>query len=374
VLRLLTRRGMLSQTRWRDDPPLSPHPPPGGPGVDPPGGHVLVRVEQVALTSNVFTYGATGDAFGYWDFWPTGEPGWGSLPAWGTAQVLAGDVTGLPVGSRLAGLLPIASHALLQPEHITGTSLRDGAPHRRPLMAAYQHYQRLPGQPGPGGVLDEQLASLLRPLVVLAAVLADAVLDTTPAPATVVLTSASSRTARAVARELTNLAHVIGLTSPERVTEVQATGLYNQAMGYQQIDRLTNNAPPGPAVVVDLAGRADLRAHARAALADRSTLCLLVGATHGGGLLPGPEEEVFLAPERMRVRAKAWGPAALASHLEAAWQQHLPAARADVQVVHATTPAQVLDTYTEVLTGRCPLSHGHLITLPPTMTSATTTD
>jgi len=204
---------MLSKTRWRDDPPLSPHPPPGGPGVDPPGRHVLVRVEQVALTSNVFTYGATGDAFGYkgypdhgsdrstaarcggagqrhhkdvgqevtycrhpdspfgyWDFWPTGEPGWGCLPAWGTAQVLAGDVTGLPVGSRLAGLLPIASHALLQPEHITGTSLRDGAPHRRPLMAAYQHYQRLPGQPGPGGVLDEQLASLLRPLVVLAAV------------------------------------------------------------------------------------------------------------------------------------------------------------------------------------------------------------
>jgi len=64
---------MLSQTRWRDDPRLSPHPPPGGPGVDPPGRHVLVRVEQVALTSNVFTYGATGDAFGYWDFWPTGE-------------------------------------------------------------------------------------------------------------------------------------------------------------------------------------------------------------------------------------------------------------------------------------------------------------
>ncbi len=74
-------------------------------------------------------------------------------------------------------------------------------------MAAYQHYQRLPDQPGPAGVLDEQLASLLRPLVVLAAVLADAVLDTTPAPATVVLTSTSSRTARAVARELTNRAH-----------------------------------------------------------------------------------------------------------------------------------------------------------------------
>lgn len=324
-----------------------------------------MRVEQVALTSNVFTYGATGDALGYWDCWPTGEHGWGCLPAWGTARVLTGEVPGLPVGSRFAGLLPLASHALLQPERITGTSLRDGAPHRRALLPAYQHYQRLPAHPGPAGVLDEQLASLLRPLVVLAAVLVDAVLDTTPAPITVVLTSASSRTARAVARELTDRAHVIGLTSPARVAAVQATGLYDGVLGYQQIDRLAAVADPGPAVVVDLAGRGDVRAHARGALADRSTRCLLVGATHGGGLLPDPQEEVFLAPERIRTLAKAWGPDALASHLEAAWQQHLPAARTEVQVVHATSPTQVRDAYTDVLTGRCPLAHGHLLTLPP---------
>lgn len=109
-------------------------------------------------------------------------------------------------------------------------------------------------------------------------------------------------------------------------------------------------------------------------LSDRSTRCLLVGAIHGGGLLPGPQDEVFLAPERIRTLAKAWGPDALASHLEAAWQQHLPAARTEVQVVHATSPAQVRAAYTDVLTGRCPLAHGQLLTLPPTLTSATTTD
>ncbi len=72
------------------------------------------------------------------------------------------------VGDRLAGLLPLASHAVLQPARVSATSLRDGAEHRRALLAAYQHHQRLLAVPGPDDLRDEQLASLLRPLVVLA--------------------------------------------------------------------------------------------------------------------------------------------------------------------------------------------------------------
>lgn len=114
----------------------------------------------------------TGARLGYWHCWPTGLPDWGCLPAWGTARVLAGSTQGLPagmaVGDRLAGLLPLASHAVLQPARVSATSLRDGAEHRRALLAAYQHYQRLLAVPGPDDLRDEQLASLLRPLVVLA--------------------------------------------------------------------------------------------------------------------------------------------------------------------------------------------------------------
>ncbi len=357
MLTLLTRRDDLTGTHW------APH---GAPGPDLVHGQVLLRVEHLALTSNVFTYGATGDTLGYWDYWPTGEPGWGCLPAWGTARVLAGDVPDVPVGSRLAGLLPLASHAVLQPERVTPTSLRDGTPHRLSLPAAYQHYARLPADPSDDGLRDEQLASLLRPLVVLAAMLFDAVLDFEPAPATVVLTSASSRTARAVARELAGGPRSIGLTSTERVEEVTATGLYDDVLAYDDLDGLATVADHGPAVVVDLAGRADLRAQARAALRGRTVRTMTVGATHGdgGGLRPRHGEEAFLAPERMRLRAASWGPPGLAAHLDAAWQRQLPAARAQVQLVPAKTRADVEAAYAEVLAGRCALDHGHFLTLP----------
>jgi hypothetical protein len=232
----------------------------------------LLRVEHVALTRNVFTYGATGATLRYWEFWPVDEAGWGCLPAWGVARVIEGDVDGLPVGSRLAGLLPLGSHALLQPEAVTDAALRDGAPHRRGLMAVYQRYRRLPPDASPDQRREEQLGSLLRPLVVLAAVLGDAVLAADPAPTVAVLTSASSHTARAIARELGDGVAVVGLTSPARVDELAGTGRYAAVLGYPDIDGLAAAAPDGPggAVIVDLAGRSDLRRRARAALAGRS--------------------------------------------------------------------------------------------------------
>jgi len=29
------------------------------------------------VTANTVTYATTGDLLGYWDFFPTGDPGWG---------------------------------------------------------------------------------------------------------------------------------------------------------------------------------------------------------------------------------------------------------------------------------------------------------
>jgi hypothetical protein len=101
-----------------------------------PAGSVLVKVEAVALTANTFTYGLLGEQLGYWDFFPTARSGWGVLPAWGTGLVQDSAAPELPTGSRLSGLLPIASHCLLIPVQVTSSSLRDGSAHRRRLPPA----------------------------------------------------------------------------------------------------------------------------------------------------------------------------------------------------------------------------------------------
>jgi Protein of unknown function (DUF2855) len=51
-------------------------------------GQVRVRIERFALTSNNITYAAFGEAMSYWQFYPTGEEGWGSIPVWGFASVV----------------------------------------------------------------------------------------------------------------------------------------------------------------------------------------------------------------------------------------------------------------------------------------------
>ena len=45
-------------------------------------GEALLRVDRVGLTANNVTYGVLGEAFRYWEFFPT-EPGLGVVPLWG---------------------------------------------------------------------------------------------------------------------------------------------------------------------------------------------------------------------------------------------------------------------------------------------------
>ena len=52
-------------------------------------GQVRVRVDSFALTSNNITYAAFGDAMNYWQFYPTGQDGWGIGPVWDFGTVAA---------------------------------------------------------------------------------------------------------------------------------------------------------------------------------------------------------------------------------------------------------------------------------------------
>lgn len=361
ALTLLTRRDDLAELAWLDALP-------GGGGVptagDLPAGSVLLQVEAVALTANTLTYGLLGERLHYWDAFPVTRLGWGCLPAWGTAVVAASTLAELPVGERIAGLLPVATHCLLQPVRVTASSLRDGATHRRPLAAAYQHYERLPTR-RPAGARSpaEELGALLRPLFFLAFLLADDLRDADAQ--TVVVTSASSRTSKALAQQLSGSGiRVLGLTAPARVAAASTSGSYDAVLGYPDVAALPA-AVAGDVVVVDVAGDASLCLEVREALAGRVVRTVLVGATHrprdGALVADAADEVVFSAADRLRQRATEWGQERLRVRQEAAWASYVEATRGSVEVLTAHGRSEVAAAYREVLDGRCPPSHGHLL-------------
>ena len=86
---LHVNRGSHGTTRVTEAemPPLAP-------------GQVRLRVERFALTANTVTYATTGDLLGYWDFFPTGDPGWGCVPAMGWADVVESRHPDVSTGGR----------------------------------------------------------------------------------------------------------------------------------------------------------------------------------------------------------------------------------------------------------------------------------
>ena len=89
-------------------------------------GEALFRIDRVAVTTNNVTYAVMGDAMQYWNFFPTGVDGWGHMPAWGFADVIASKAEGVAVGERFYGYFPIASHIRMQPVRTAARGFYDG--------------------------------------------------------------------------------------------------------------------------------------------------------------------------------------------------------------------------------------------------------
>ena len=73
----------------------------------PCDGEILVAIDKFAMTANNVTYAASGDLFGYWQFYPTGEDPWGKVTVWGIAEVLESCAEG---DRRRRAALWILSH------------------------------------------------------------------------------------------------------------------------------------------------------------------------------------------------------------------------------------------------------------------------
>lgn len=323
---MLVRRDALDQLAINDT--LAP---------EPAEGEVLLEIEAIALTANTVTYGVVGATVGYWNFFPAPE-GWGVVPAWGFARVVASRCPEILVGERVYGFLPMATHLIAVPGKIGRGLFRDMAPHRQPMSAVYNQYRRL-GAELPATPAQEALRMLFEPLFLTSFLIEDALRRADfHGGDSVVLTSASSKTALGTAyvlRDRSPGVQRIGLTSAANRAFVEQTGLYDQVLGYDSIEQL---APAGSTVVIDLAGDAAVLDALYARLAGRIAQCLRVGVTHhdarSTAVVPlEPKPVWFFAPDAATTLIGEIGQDAFNLAVAAQWDGFVELAAGLVRVV-----------------------------------------
>jgi len=303
LTRLLTRKDALEQSRIDVQPEA----------LALADGQVWLAIERAALTTNNITYAAFGDSMSYWGFFPTGVDGWGHMPVWGFAEVMASRVDGIEPGERFYGYFPLASHIRMQPVRVTARGFYDGAAHRQALTSAYNQYARCSADP----VYSEEHADhqmLLRPLFITSFMLADFLSDNAYFGAKrLVVSSASSKTAFGTAFCLQdqNDVELVALTSPRNRGFVEGLGCYQRSVSYDELTTLDTDTPT---LYVDFSGDDDLRArvhhHFGAALVyDCFAGSAQKAAEHNPPPLPGPAPVFYFAPVQIRKRNADWGPA-----------------------------------------------------------------
>lgn len=332
------------------------------------GGAVRLAIESFSVTANNVTYAVAGDSFRYWDFFPAPE-GLGIVPMWGHARVIESGHPDIALGERIYGYLPMASHLDVLPGRVTPGGFMDTAAHRQPMSPVYNSYTRLAADPehDPAREAERMIfGPLFRTGFLIEYFLRGA--DWFGAEQLVV-TSASSKTAlglTSVARQTSPGVSRIGLTSKGNVGFVTATGLYDEVLAYDDLERL----PVLRSVSVDFAGNAELLAqlhhHFDAALVHSA----LVGMTHiearstmggGGAPLPGAKPALFFAPDHAVAFFKAHGPEDGGRLVAAAWHEFLKAADGTVAIERHAGLEAARTVFTAMVAGQIDPAKGIVI-------------
>ena len=333
-------------------------------------GQIRVRVDRFALTANNITYAAMGDLLNYWQFFPTGEAGWGIVPVWGFGTVVQSLHPDVVEGERLYGYWPMASHAVLSPQRTSPAGFSDDAAHRAGLHAVYNQYLRSQTDPfyQPS---TEDVQSLLRPLFVTSWLIDDFLADQQFFGAQrMLLSSASSKTAYGTAFQLAQRGgiEVVGLTSPGNVDFCESLGCYDRVVAYGAIEQLDAATP---SVYIDFAGSVGLRQRIHAHVTGLTYSCA-VGASHvqdlgGAGTLPGPRPVMFFAPAQVKKRNGDWGHQGLTERLIMAWNQFSATVQAPPQpwlvVQQHAGPEALQALFAQMLSGNSDPRVGHIAVL-----------
>lgn len=312
-------------------------------------GTVRLGIEALALTSNNVTYAALGERAGYLSTFPA-PPGFGRVPAWGFAVVEASAHEDVAVGSRYFGLLPMSTDLTVRPAPMGTGSFLDTSAHRSGLDDSYRRYR-------PAGEPDhlDPLRAVVQTIYPACLQLADHVtgMNADAGPMTVVLSSASSKTAIGTAERLAHEPGIRthGLTSPVNIAFTAGLGVYDQVSAYDDLGSL---ATDGPAVFLDLTRNPDLVTSVHHLLGNRLRKTVLIGGTHSVEPLelPGlPEPERFFAPAQQALQRTKVGDLAYEQRLAAAEQQFLHRAAEWLRVDEQNGPAALQDAVRALLAG-----------------------
>ncbi|MEI8145020.1 MAG: DUF2855 family protein [Alphaproteobacteria bacterium] len=331
-------------------------------------GRAVLAIDHFALTANNITYAAYGEEMSYWSFFPA-EEGFGRIPVWGFAEVVASPHPDLPVGERVFGYFPMASHLVVEPVKISPARFIDGAAHRRGLPSAYNAYQRVTSDAAYSR-LREPAQMILRPLVITSFLISDFLEDNSLFGAQQVLvSSASSKTSLGLGFCLKKMGlsgvATTGLTSASNRVFVEGVGVFDQVVGYDQIDSLD---PKVTTVYVDMAGSVDLLTRVHGHFADKLVYSCRVGATHWEGKagrldLPGARPKFFFAPAQIEKRLADWGPGGLEQRFGGVWSAMVEAADHWLRVTNRSGEDAVESAYRETLEGRVAPSEGLVLSL-----------
>lgn len=356
VVQVHVRKGALTDAVLADVPPA--------PLAE---GAVRLAIESFSVTANNVTYAVAGDSFKYWDFFPAPE-GFGIVPMWGHARVIESHCAKIAVGERVYGYLPMASHLDVVPGRVTAGGFLDTTDYRQPMSPVYNSYTRLAADPEHDASREAErmiFGPLFRTGFLIEYFLRGQ--DWFGAEQLIV-TSASSKTAlglASVARHSSPGVKRIGLTSKGNVGFVEATGLYDEVVAYDDLERV----PVVRSVSVDFAGNADLLAqvhrHFDAALAHSA----LVGMTHiearstfgGGEPLPGPKPALFFAPDHAVAFFKAHGAEEGGKLVAAAWHDFLKAADGTVAIERHAGLEAARSVFTAMVAGQIDPAKGIVI-------------
>ncbi len=330
-------------------------------------GAVRLAIESFSVTANNITYAVVGDGFKYWDFFPAPE-GLGIVPMWGHARVIESNHPDIAVGERVYGYLPMASHLDVRPGKVSAGGFLDTTDYRQPMSPVYNSYTRLTADPehDPAREAERMIfGPLFRTGFLIESFLRG---EDWFGASQVILTSASSKTAMGLASVATQSSPGIrrlGLTSKGNVAFVEASGLYDEVVAYDDLESL----PVVPSVNVDFAGNAELLGRIHHHYADALMQSVLVGATHVEARsvfgknepLPGPKPQLFFAPDHAVAFFKRHGQEEGGKLVAAAWRGFLEAAAGSIAIERQQGLAAAREVYLAMLAGKIDPARGIVI-------------
>ncbi|MFQ3236880.1 MAG: hypothetical protein ACI9C4_002454 [Paraglaciecola sp.] len=319
---------------------------------------VLLKTDTFGFSANNITYALFGDKMGYWGFFPADE-GWGKVPVWGFATVVASTHPNVVPGEKVFGYLPMASHLVLTAGKTSVSHFYDVDVKRKSISPVYDNYLRCAKDPG-YQLKREAWQLNYRPLFMTSFVLDDFVGEQlSPDIQNIIVTSASSKTAYGTAFLLQNHKavrdqhyKVVGLTSKANKAFVDELGCYDQVVDYADIDQLSAQ---GNSWLLDFAGNKPLIVNLHKRLSSHLTRMLFIGATDvqaqenkPEGSLPG---EVFFAPGQVKKRTHEWGAEMFSQKYALAWQQFSKHIHGKVSVANHRGVNAIEEVYQQGLVG-----------------------